>query len=213
MTAPTQPHGTVYGVLMNTPSEWRALESAMAIAPYQAPPQAPVLYIKPANTFSASGDVVRLPARVQEVEAWVTVAMCFSAPALLNTAQAAINLVVNTVLVCDWTVPHTSYFRPPVRAKCWDTSLAIGSVQGDLADVQHTPIQVRINGIAQPAISLADLVRSPAQLVADVNAFMTLQAGDLLMLGSPVPRLRLKAGDHIHISAPGLGEIAQEVLA
>ncbi len=205
--------GTVYGVLMNTPSEWRALELAIAAPPYQAPPQAPVLYIKPANTFSASGDPVRLPAGVSEIEAWVTVAMCFSAPALVDTDQAAIDLIVNTVLICDWTVPHASYFRPPVRTKCWDGSLAIGSVQGQAADVRHTPIQVQINGLAQHPISLAELVRSPAQLVADVSAFMTLQPGDLLMLGSPAPRLRLKAGDHIRISAAGLGEIAQEVLA
>ncbi len=114
------------------------------------------------------------------------------------------------LLVCDWTVPHTSYFRPPVRAKCWDGSLAIGSVLGNLADIQA--IDVQINGVVQPPISLTKLIRSPAQLIADVSDFMTLRPSDLLMLGSPVPRLRLKAGDRIHISAPGLGEITQQVL-
>ncbi len=61
--------GTAYGVLMNTASEWQVLASAMLNPPYQAPPQAPVLYIKPANTFSTSGDLVRLPTGVAEIEA------------------------------------------------------------------------------------------------------------------------------------------------
>jgi len=40
----------VYGVLFNFPGELAALGTAVNAAPYLAPPKAPVLYIKPANT-------------------------------------------------------------------------------------------------------------------------------------------------------------------
>src|SRR6478735_7270457 len=53
--------GTVYGTLMNFRGELDAIGAKMNEAPYKAPPQAPVLYIKPANTWSENGAVIRLP--------------------------------------------------------------------------------------------------------------------------------------------------------
>ena len=48
------PTGTVYGTLLNFRGEWEAWATRMNEAPYKAPPKAPVLYIKPANTWSAA---------------------------------------------------------------------------------------------------------------------------------------------------------------
>ena len=56
------PRGTVYGTLMNFASEHAALSAQMHEPPYLAPPRAPVLYIKPANTWSRSGDAIGVPA-------------------------------------------------------------------------------------------------------------------------------------------------------
>ena len=66
--------GTVYGTLMNFRGELDALAGKMNEPPYQAPPQAPVLYVKPANTWSENGATIRVPAGA-EVEVGGTVAM------------------------------------------------------------------------------------------------------------------------------------------
>ena len=47
------PSGTVFGTLLNFRGELRSLGEQMLQAPYKAAPQAPVLYIKTANTWSA----------------------------------------------------------------------------------------------------------------------------------------------------------------
>jgi 5-oxopent-3-ene-1,2,5-tricarboxylate decarboxylase/2-hydroxyhepta-2,4-diene-1,7-dioate isomerase len=60
--------GTVYGTLMNFRGELDALGAQMNEAPYKAPPKAPVLYVKPANTWSENGGRHRDPGRVPEVE-------------------------------------------------------------------------------------------------------------------------------------------------
>jgi DNA-binding MarR family transcriptional regulator len=62
--------GTVYGTLMNFRGELEALGAQMNEAPYKAPPQAPVLYVKPANTWTENGAAIALPARVPEVSKW-----------------------------------------------------------------------------------------------------------------------------------------------
>ena len=65
--------GTVYGTLLNFRDEVAALAPQMTQPPYKAPPQAPVLFVKTANTWSASGAAVPVP--VPEVEAGANIAM------------------------------------------------------------------------------------------------------------------------------------------
>ena len=50
--------GTVYGVLLNFQAERDALGERMSLPPYQAPPRAPVLYIKPANTCAETRSIL-----------------------------------------------------------------------------------------------------------------------------------------------------------
>ena len=63
--------GTVYGTLLNFRNEVAALAPQMTLPPYKAPPQAPVLFVKTANTWSASGAAVPVP--VPEVKVKVEV--------------------------------------------------------------------------------------------------------------------------------------------
>jgi 5-oxopent-3-ene-1,2,5-tricarboxylate decarboxylase/2-hydroxyhepta-2,4-diene-1,7-dioate isomerase len=111
------PQGTVYGTLLNFQSEVTHWTARMTEAPYKAPPKAPVLYIKPANTWSASGATIPVPARVPEVEVGATIAMVMGAG----------GVVAGYVLMNDLSVPHTSFFRPPVKFKCLDGFLGVGS--------------------------------------------------------------------------------------
>ena len=71
----TLPNGTVYGTLLNFQAERALLAAQMLQPPYKAPPQAPVLYIKTANTWSGNGASVPVPALVAQVEIGATIAM------------------------------------------------------------------------------------------------------------------------------------------
>ena len=55
------PTGTVYGVLLNFRAEVEALASQMDQPPYKAPPKAPVLYVKTANTWTPSAGTGTAP--------------------------------------------------------------------------------------------------------------------------------------------------------
>ena len=217
------PAGTVYGTLLNFRDEIAALGPQMSQSPYKAPPQAPVLFVKTANTWSSNGAAVPVPVRVPEVEVGATIAMVIkTAPAFTYLesnlqfshviySKFAINTVVDYVLMTDFSVPHASFFRPPVKFKCLDGFLGIGSQRvsshqvGNIADLT---LEVRINNQLCQTVNFAGMVRSAAQLLADVSEFMTLQEGDVLMLGCDcLPgggRPLARVGDRIDISVPGL---------
>ena len=221
---PFLPDGTVYGTLLNFKHELALWASRAAEPPYKAPPQAPVLFIKTANTFSPNGAAIALPASVPEVEIGASIGLVIGnsegfrplpsvdrpQPAMNNEATVNLPLVVGCVLLNDLSIPHDSYYRPPVRFKCLDGFLGVGPrcvPLSDVGDVNTLKLDVRINGALRQTVDLEGLVRDAATLLADVNAFMTLQPGDVLMLGSDCladgTRPRARAGDRIEISAPG----------
>jgi 5-oxopent-3-ene-1,2,5-tricarboxylate decarboxylase/2-hydroxyhepta-2,4-diene-1,7-dioate isomerase len=198
--------GTVYGTLLNFRREFDAWAPRMKEAPYKAPPQAPVLYIKPANTWSADGAQVAMPSHVPEVEIGATVAMVMKSP----------GEVAGYVLMNDLSIPHVSYFRPPVRFKCLDGFLGVGATllpASTAVDPSGFVLGVRINGELRQTVKLAGLVRPAARLLADVSEFMTLGTRDALMLGLDAGRPLAKAGDRIEISAPGLGTLTNTLVA
>jgi 5-oxopent-3-ene-1,2,5-tricarboxylate decarboxylase/2-hydroxyhepta-2,4-diene-1,7-dioate isomerase len=190
------PTGTVYGVLLNFRAEFDALAPQMNQPPYKAPPKAPVLYVKTANTWSPHGSAITVPAQVDAVEVGATVAMVIGVD----------NDVEGFVLMNDLSIPHASFFRPPVKFKCVDGFLGIGAAMRDaqeVADPAQFRLEVRINGELKQSVDFSQTVRSAAQLLADVGEFMTLAHGEVLMLGCNAGRPLARPGDRVEISAPG----------
>jgi 5-oxopent-3-ene-1,2,5-tricarboxylate decarboxylase / 2-hydroxyhepta-2,4-diene-1,7-dioate isomerase len=200
------PQGTVYGTLLNFRGELEALGPQMNEAPYKAPPQAPVLYIKTANTWSSDGADVPVPVRTSQVEVGATIAMVMNGP----------GQVAGYVLMNDLSLPHASFFRPPVKFKCLDGFLGIGGTlvtPEEAGDPSQFRLEVRINGELKQTVEFRNLVRDARQLLADVGEFMTLGAGDALMLGCDTGRPLAKVGDTIELRGGRLGSLSNTLVA
>lgn len=199
---------TIYGLILNDRQSLADLGGQLTAAPYQAPPRAPVLYIKPANTVNTSGVVV-LPAGAEALEVGATVALVLGKTASRLSREQALEALAGVALAVDLSVPHDSYYRPAVREKCFDGSLLLGEVQtlAAVGDLQDVCIHTAVNGQALSARSLADLSRDAAQLLADVTEFMTLHAGDVLLMGVPYQACQAAAADEVRITAKGLGAL------
>ena len=210
MTLDLDTLGTVYGTLLNFRSEVQAWAPKMRESPYKAPPQAPVLYIKPANTWSQNNASIAMPPRAAQVEIGATVAMVMKTPGKVGAYR----------LMNDLSLPHASFFRPPVKFKCLDGFLGIGDTllpAGPGVDPSTFILEVRINGELMQTVRFNGLARDANQLLADVSEFMTLGAGDALMLGCDIlpqgGRPLAQAGDVIEISALGFGTLTNTLVA
>lgn len=217
------PGGTVYGVLLNSAAEHAQWSAHMAQPPYLAPPKAPVLYIKTANTWSPSGTAIALPAELPELEIGATVAMLIGASSGFGQPRQGLARLAGYVLLNDLCVPHASYFRPPVKYRCRDGLLGIGArlvAPGQAGAPGALQLEVRVNGKLCQTVDFSHMLRDPERLLADVGEFMTLGPGDLLMLGCDClpdgSRPQARAGDLIEISAasnPAFGTLSNRLVA
>ncbi|MGB3067447.1 MAG: fumarylacetoacetate hydrolase family protein [Ottowia sp.] len=212
---PWLPQGTVYGTLLNFRREFELWAPKMSEAPYKAPPKAPVLYIKTANTFAPNGAAVAVQ---EEVEVGAALGLVVGDASGQGTD--ALPRVAGYVLLSDLSLPHASYYRPPMRFRNRDGFLVCGPAMRPIAeagDPAAMALEVRINETLAQRVQLSTLVRDAATLLAEVNGFMTLQPGDVLMLGTDCledgTRPRAKAGDRVQISASGFEPLTHTLIA
>lgn len=210
------PLGTVYGTLLNHRAALAALGAAVHAAPYKAPPKAPVLYIKPRNTFAGAGTCVRVPAGVDELEIGATLGIVFGRDACRVAEADALGCVAGYTVCNDLSVPHASFYRPSLRFKCRDGFLPIGPWVVAAPRVPHPDalaVRVSIDGRIVQHTSTAGMQRPVARLIAEVSAFMTLAAGDVLMLGVAADAPRARAGQRVRIEIDSIGALETPLAA
>ncbi len=199
--------GTVYGVLANDPALVAALGDAVHQPPYKAPPQAPVLYLKPRNTLAPAGSHTVLPEGEAAFELGAHLGLVIGRTACRVQPAQALSHLAAYVAVADLSVPHASYYRPSLRWKARDGSCLLGPAltpAGAVSTPDALAVRVTVDGQPVQDASTAGRTRSVARLLANVTAFMTLRPGDVLMLGASHVAPRVRAGQSWRIEFEGL---------
>ncbi len=210
--APYRLSGVVYGALLNHRPELEALGTAVNEPPYKAPPRAPVLQIKPRNTLARDGDAITVPAGVAALVMGATLGIVIGRTACCVAAEQALQVVAGYTIVNDVSVPVPGHYRPSVRLRARDGFCPISAEVRQIHDPDALRVELRIDGQLVQQGSTAERVRGVAQLIADVTDFMTLQAGDLLLLGASADAPLARAGQQVEITIEGLGSLRNHLV-
>ena len=207
---------TVYGVVLNDGQSVAKLAPQLQQPPYKAEPIAPILYIKPKNTFANNAAIVTLPSGEEAVEVAASVALIMSRESSAVDVQDSAANIAGLALVADLSLPHDSYYRPAIREKCFDGALPIADnliAVDSLSDIESLKIDTFINDQLVDSKSFTDLVRSPAQLLSDVTAYMHLKTMDALLVGVSFQAPHAKAGDKVRLQIAGVSQLNFEIAA
>lgn len=198
--------GTIYGAALNDRAQREKFTALFEGPPYGKLPQRPVLYIKPHNCLA--GDGIPVPSDLAELEIAATLGLLIGHDAARVTPQAALAHVAGSCLALDAAEPDDSYYRPPVRQRCRDGFLPLGAMAQFDPRFLESDIETWINGALAHAWSPRRLLRDAASLIADISAFMTLAAGDLLLIGIPHDAPRARLGDRVNVRMTPLPELS-----
>ncbi|RNA66698.1 fumarylacetoacetate hydrolase family protein [Alteribacter keqinensis] len=206
--------GTVYGTLLNFKGALAKMGDAVYQDPYKKPPQAPILYIKPKNTLTSHNQPIPLPQGIDQLQAGPTLGVVIGRTASRVKKGEALHFVTGYTVANDVTVPHESVFRPAVKHRARDGFCPIGPwivEQGSLDSPDNLTIRTWVNGKLVLENTTENLIRSIAELIEDVTAFMTLNPGDTLLVGVPEDAPLIKANDQVRIHIDGVGFLENTV--
>ena len=206
---------TVYGTLLNHREALTALGDQVHLPPYEAPPIAPILYIKPRNTWAQSGDAVVVPADGPALQMGATLGVVIGYTACKVSAANALNHVAGYVVMNDISVPHDSFYRPSMRFKCRDGFCPMGEFvpRENVTNPDALAVMVAIDGQVVQQTDTAGRVRTIAQLLTDVTEFMTLHPGDILSIGIAANSPLAHAGQRVTITIDGVGQLENTLVS
>ena len=182
-------------------------------------PDHPTLFTKFATALSTPVGTVRVPANMADkldYEGELAIVMGHS-------GQIAGYTVMNDFSQRDWQYRTQQW----LQGKNLDASSAFGpwltmavTDDGESFDPARDGAMLRtwVNGELRQEHSLADLVFTPQELVYYVQNFATLEAGDVIALGTPAgvghgmkPPQYLQDGDTVDVEIEGLGRVSSTI--
>lgn len=187
-------------------------------------PEHPTLFAKFANTLLGARDDVVLPEVSAEVDWEAELGVVIGSPvrrASAAEADAAIAgyTVVNDVSMRDWQWRTTEW----LQGKAFEASTPAGPCLvtpeevGNAADLE---IRCEVEGQVMQRSRTSDLLFTPADIVAYVSQFTTLEPGDLIATGTPggvgaarTPKVFLQPGQVVRTVVEGLGECVNTCVA
>lgn len=179
-------------------------------------PAYPLLFHKLPNTFIGhKAKVIRPDVEYMHYEGELVVVMgrnCRNVP-----AEEALDYVFGYTIGNECTARDFvgNYYRPPVKAKGFDTFGPMGPVlvTADEIDPTNTEIRTTVNGDLKQHGNTKNLRHSVADLIAYISEFKTMQRGDIIYTGTPKGLSHVYAGDVMRVEIAGIGVLENEVIA
>jgi 5-oxopent-3-ene-1,2,5-tricarboxylate decarboxylase/2-hydroxyhepta-2,4-diene-1,7-dioate isomerase len=121
--------------------------------------------------------------------------------------------VANDVTIRDYV---ENFYRPPLRAKCWDTFGPLGPylvTTDDVPDPHALGVRTFVNGELRQEGNTRDLIHSIPKLIAWFTSFMTLEPNDVILTGTPKGVSHVYPGDVMRVEVDSVGALENAVIA
>lgn len=196
-----------------------ALETGAAI------PAEPVVFMKAISCIQGPGDELMLPRGSVKTDWEVELGLIIGKRTRYVSEDEALGHVAGYCVVNDVSEREFQKERGGSwdKGKGCDTFGPIGPwlvTRDEVPDPQQLTLWLDVNGQPRQRGNTQTMIFSVAHLISYVSQFMTLEAGDVLITGTPPgvgmgmkPPTFLKEGDVVTLGVQGLGEQRQRVVA
>ncbi len=177
-------------------------------------PELPLIFLKPPTSVIGPGETILLPPQSQEVEHEGELAVVIGHGGRWIEPQQAGQHILGYTIANDVTARDLQRSDGQwTRGKGFDTFCPLGPWIETELDPADTLITCSVNGQMRQMASTRDMVFPVHQVVAFVSSFMTLEAGDVILTGTPAGVGPLLDGDEVSVEIEGIGQLTNPVRA
>lgn len=177
-------------------------------------PERPVFFMKPASSVIGEGEKIVIPSFSQDCHHEVELALLIGRTVRGVPMAEAMTAVAGYGVAIDLTLRDVqgelkSKGLPWEVAKAFDTSCPLSDfvAAATIRDPQNLSISLTVNGELRQDASTALMLRPAAQLIAEISAIFTLEAGDVILTGTPAGVSRVVSGDRVTAAIAGVGSL------
>jgi len=176
----------------------------------------PVIFLKPPSSLIGNRGVIVYPRGVKFMHYEAELCAVIGTSAKKVKGGEALSYVRGFTIANDVTVRDfiTNTFRPPVKAKGFDTFCPTGPYlvsPDEIGDVSDLKIETLVNGNIRQKGNTADMVHGVPKLIEYLSDFMTLLPGDMILTGTPEGISPINPGDKVEIEIENIGRLTNTV--
>lgn len=182
-------------------------------------PDRAVIFSKPASSILNDGGMIHIPEYSSDCHHELELALLIGRPGKNIPVLEALGHLSGYGVALDLTLRDLQAELkdkglPWDLAKGFDTSCPLSPFVPAAAveDPNNLELQLTVNGQIRQQGTTAQMMRSVEEVIAEVSRYFTLEAGDILLTGTPAGVDRIVSGDHLVGSIIGVGTIEVSVV-
>lgn len=181
-------------------------------------PEEPLAFMKSQASLIGHKAHTYRPADVQFMHYECELAVVIGRSARHVKKDDAYDFVAGYTVANDYAIRDylENWYRPNLRVKNRDTCTPLGPWLVDASDIANPmqlALETKVNGVVTQSGSTADMIFDVPTLIEYFSSFMTLQAGDVILTGTPDGVVNVHAGDVVETHVEHIGTLINTLVA
>jgi 5-oxopent-3-ene-1,2,5-tricarboxylate decarboxylase/2-hydroxyhepta-2,4-diene-1,7-dioate isomerase len=209
--------GTIIALGLNYADHVKELSKELTLPANPSAKDEPLVFLKGPGSLVGHRGVTRRPAGVAFMHYECELAVVIGRTAKGVKREQAMAHVAGYTVCNDYAIRDylENWYRPNLRVKNRDGATVLGPWFVDAADVPDPhalALRTLVNGQVTQQGSTADLINDIPALIEYLSGFMTLQAGDVILTGTPDGVVNVKVGDEVVTEIDGIGRLVNTLV-
>ncbi len=175
-------------------------------------PEQPLIFLKPGSAATGPDAVIPFPAQSQQIDFEGELGLVISRPAYQIAPDRVAEHILGYCCGNDVTARDIQDLEQShTRAKSFTGFAPFGPWLETDFDPNHFELRTFLNGELKQQASSDELLFSIPELVSFISQIMPLDAGDLILTGTPQGMGPMQPGDEVIVDISGIGSLSNRL--
>lgn len=180
---------------------------------YEENKKAPLLFLKPPSSVIPTESSIVIPTTLDRVMAEGELAVIIGKKCRNVKEEHAAHFILGYSIANDVTGISERFEDSYTSSKSFDTFTPLGPIIQTECNIANLEIKTFINGELKQSGSTDAMFFKIPYLISYISSIMTLEAGDVILTGTPSPSVEIKPGDKIEITIGNIGALFNTVIS